>query len=270
MMHRLLTLAEAAFLLAPTASSASKCLQAALLSLLSTGRIAIEQPSSVFKESALIVTREAPPKATSLPSHLKVVEESLTSYGAGDRLVSSKVLNVLQKRFGYDFRCYVHDEVAPALVKRELLIRQDGRWLGVFPKISYERTAAGAAITTPLERLVAAVNQVPSLIERDPDAALKVATEAGALLVMSPPARRQLPALRKLLIERGDGYVPLSTMPGISDDEGSEAEKSADLADMGLSLGAETLFDGIDAVGDFTSGGDSGSSDGGDGGGGGD
>jgi hypothetical protein len=158
----------------------------------------------------------------------------------------------------------------PRWFKRELLIRQDGKWLGVFPKISYERTAAGAAITAPLERLVAAVNQVPSLIERDPDAALKVAMEAGALLVMSPPARRQLPALRKLLEERGDGYVPLSTMPGISDDEGNEAEKSLDLADMGLSLGAETLFDSIDAVGDFTSGGDSGSSDGGDGGGGGD
>jgi hypothetical protein len=94
--------------------------------------------------------------------------------------------------------------------------------------------------------------------------------EAGALLVMSPPARRQLPALRKLLIERGDGNVPLSTMPGISDDEGSEAEKAADLADMGLSLGAETLFDSIDAVGDFTSGSESSSSDGGDGGGGGD
>jgi hypothetical protein len=241
-----------------------------LLSLLSTGRIAVEQPSSVFKEAALIVIKSAPSRGNPLPSHLKAVEEALTSYGAGDRLASSKVLHALQKGFGYDLGRYVHDEVAPSLVKRELLIRKDGKWLGVLPKISYELTAGGAAITAPLERLVAAVNQVPSLIERDPDEALKLAMKAGALLVMSPPARRQLPALRKLLQERGIGYVPLSTMPGISDDEGNEAEKSLDLEDMGLSLGAETLFDSIDAVGDFTSGGDSGSSDGGDGGSGGD
>jgi hypothetical protein len=191
------------------------------------------------------------------------------TFGAGDRLVSSKVLQALQKRFGYDFRRFAHDEVAPALVRRELLVRKGGKWLGLFSKISYERTARGAASTVPLERLMLAVNQVPSLIEHDPGAALKVAMEAGALLVMSPPARRQLPALRKLLTERGDGHVPLSTASGISDSDGDETGKLLDLADMGLSFDAEAPFDSIDAVGDFTSGGDS-SSDGGDGGGGGD
>jgi hypothetical protein len=64
--------------------------------------------------------------------------------------------------------------------------------------------------------------------------------------------------------------VPLTTVPGISDSDGSDAAKLLDLADMGLSFDAEALFDSIDAVGDFTSGGDSSSSDGGDGGGGGD
>jgi hypothetical protein len=241
-----------------------------LLSLLSTGRIAIDQPNSVFKEVTLIVTRDAPGTAKTLPTHVKVVEEALTSSCAGDRLVSSKVLQALQKRFGYNFRHYIHDEVAPALVQRGLLIRTDSKWLGLFPKISYERTEQGAAITAPLERLMSAVNQVPSLIERDPDAAIKVAMEAGALLVMSPPARRKLPALRKLLTARGDGDVPLFTTTAISNNEGSEAGKLLDLAEMGLSLDAVALFDGIDAVGDFTSGGDSSSSDGGDGGGGGD
>jgi hypothetical protein len=239
-----------------------------LLSLLSTGRIAIEQPSSAFKEAALIVIRDATSKANPLPSHLKAVEEALTSHRPGGRLINPKVLDALQKRFGYDFGRYVHDEVAPALVKREFLIRHDGRWLGVFPKISYERTAAGAAITAPLERLVVAVNHVPSLIERDPDAAIKLAMEAGALLIMSPPARRQLPVLRKLLKERGDGHA--STMPGISDDKGNGGGTFLDFAGIDLSLGAETLLASIDAVGEFTSSGDSGSSDGGDGGGGGD
>lgn len=267
MTQRLLTPTEAAFLLAPKSRSARECLQAALLSLLSSGRIAIEQSNSVFKETALILTGNE--TARPLPSHLKAVDEALTSYGGGDRLVSSKVLQALQKRFGSDYRRYVHDEVAPALIRRDLLLRKDSKWLGLFPKISYEHTPRGAAITAPLDRLMSAVNQVPSLIESDPDEALRVALAAGALLVMSPPARRQLPALRKLLTERGDDYVPLTTMPGMTDDEGSDAGRLLDLIDMALSLDVGTLFDGIDAVGDFTSGSDSSSSDGGDGGGGG-
>ena len=132
----LLTPAEAAFLLAPKLSSANKCLQAALLSLLSTGRIAINQPHSVFKETALVATRDAPTTAETLPSHLKVVEEALSSYGAGDRLVSSEVLQALQKRFGWDFRRYIHDELAPALVRRELLIRKDGKWSASFRRLA--------------------------------------------------------------------------------------------------------------------------------------
>ena len=269
MTQRLLTPAEAAFLLSPRASSASNCLQAALLSLLSTGRIEIEQSNSVLKETALTFTRVSPPTESHLPSHLKAVEEALTSYG-GDRLVSSKVLNALQKRFGYDFRRYVHEQVAPALVRRELLIRRDGKWLGLFPRISYERTPHSDAIVAPLERMMSAVNQVPSLVDTDPDEALRIALEAGALLVMSPPARRQIPALRKLLVQRDGDSALLTTMPGISDNEGSDPGKLLDLADMALSFDFETLFDSIDAVGDFTSGGDSSSSDGGDGSGGGD
>ena len=94
--------------------------------------------------------------------------------------------------------------------------------------------------------------------------------EAGALLVMSPPARRQLPALQKLLTERGDGCVPLSTTSGISDDDHGDWDNVLEFADIGLALDAASFFDSIDAVGDFTSFGDGSSSDGGDGGGGGD
>jgi hypothetical protein len=57
--------------------------------------------------------------------------------------------------------------------------------------------------------------------------------------------------------------VPLSTVPGINDDEVSGDGTLVDVADLGLSFNAETLLDSIDAVGDFTSGGDSSLSDGG-------
>lgn len=56
-------------------------------------------------------------------------------------------------------------------------------------------------------------------------------------------------------------------LPVESDREG-EWEQMLEFGDMALALDAESLFDGLDAVGDFTSGGDSSSSDGGDGGGG--
>lgn len=269
--RRLLTPAEAALLLAPTSGTASKCLQAGLLSLLSTGRIAIEEPSSPFKQSALILKGAASPPVGQLPSHLRAVEEALQANGKGNRLTSSEVLHALQKRFGYGFGRYVHDEVAPGLIKRDLLTRKDSKWIGLFPRITYERTARGAALAIPVERLVADVERIPSLIDTDPNQALNVALSAGVLLVMSARARRQIPALRKLLAEREDDFVPTIYMPLDSGDEGGgEVEHLLDLGDMALSFDVESLFDGIEAVGDFTSGGDSSSSDGGDGGGGGD
>ncbi len=269
--RRLLTPIEAALLLAPTSGSATKCLQAALLSLLSTGRIAIEEASGQFKQSALLLKGAAPPPVEQLPSHLRAVEEALQANGKGNRLTSSEVLHTLQKRFGYGFARYVHDEVAPSLIKRDLLTRQDGKWIGLFPRISYQRTTRGAALAVPVERLVADVERVPSLIDTDPNQALNVALSAGVLLVMSARARRQIPALRKLLAERGDDFVPTPLIPLDSGEEvAGEVEHLLDLGDMARSFDFVSLFDGIAAVGEFTGGGDTSSSDGGDGGGGGD
>lgn len=269
--RRLITPAEAALLLAPSSGTASKCLQAALLSLLSAGRIAIEQSSSMFKQSALLLNAAPPPTTPPLPSHLIALQEALQAYGKGDRLVSSQVLHALQKRFGYGFERYVHEEVAPGLIKRALLTRKDSKWLGLFPRITYQRTGRGDALFAPIERLMLAVEEIPSLIDRDPDQALRIARSAGVLIIMSHKARRQIPALKKLLAERGDDLVPLTYLPIVDEGEGKvDLEQLLDLGDMALEFDIEALFDGIDAVGDFTSGGDSSSSDGGDGGGGGD
>lgn len=260
--RRLITPAEAALLLSPSSSTASKCVQAALLSLLSVGRIEIEQSSNMFKQSALLLN--PPSAAIELPAHLRAVEQALQVYGKSNRLVSSVVLQALQKRFGYGFGRYVHDHVAPGLAKRNLLTRQDGKWLGLFPRITYERTAGGDALAEPIKRLMVAVEQLPSLIDGDPDQALRIARSAGVLLIMSPKARRQIPALRKLLAECNDELVPLTYM--VTDDENEdkvELEQLLDLGDMTLSFDVDALFDGIDAAGDFTSGGDSSSSDGG-------
>lgn len=267
--RRLLTPAEAALLIAPAGGTASKCLQAGLLSLLGAGRIAVEPAPSVFKEPALLLASPPLSTATPLPRHLLALEQALIGYGRGDRLVRSHVLHALQKRFGYGFGRYVHEAVAPGLIERGLLTRKDSKWLGIFPRTVYQRTTRGDALAAPLERLMLAVERVPSLLNSDPEQALRLARSAGVLLVMSPKARRQIPALRKLFAERGDDLAPLTYLP-IDGEREDEWEQVLEYGDMALAFDLDSLFDGLDAVGDFTSGGDSSGSDGGgDGGGGG-
>lgn len=265
--RRLLTPAEAALLLAPTSGTATKCLQAGLLSLLGAGRISIVPSTSVFKQTVLLLNHSGALTSDPLPAHLVALEQALLTYGNGNRLVSSEVLHALQKRFGIGFGRYVHDQVAPGLIKRDLLTRTDRKWLGLFPRIRYDRTARGDALTAPIQRLMFAVEKVPSLINSDPDQAIRIARSAGVLLVMSPKARRQIPALRKLLAERGEDSASLTYVP-LENDREPEWEQVLELGDMALEFDIGALFDGLDAVGDFTSGGDSSSSDGGDGGGG--
>ncbi|MFN7026714.1 MAG: hypothetical protein ACK4QP_19805, partial [Pseudorhizobium sp.] len=230
-----------------------------------------EESGSLSEQSALLLKGEGQPQAGPLPTHLSAVEEALIAHGKGNRLVGSEVLHALQKKFGHGFGRFVHEEVAPGLIKLDLITRKDGKWIGLFPRISYERTARGTALAIPLQRLVADVERIPSLIDTNPTEALDVALSAGVLLVMSARARRQITALRKLLTERGDDFVAMAYMPlGSGNEGGGEIEDLLDLGGMALSFDVEALLDSIEAVGDFTSGGDSSSSDAGDGGGGGD
>lgn len=269
-MHsKLLTPAEAVLLLAPKSGTANRCVQAGLLSLLSAGRIAIEQASGPLNESALLLH---PPTdgARAQPGHLAALESALANHGKGNRLVSSEVRRALQSRFGYGYGRYLHEEVAPGLIECGLLIRTDGKWLGLFPRIGYQRTSRGDAVVAPLESLMSAVETLHSIIKKDPEQAIRLARSAGMLLVMSPKARRQIPALRKLLAERGEDWALPTHFP-IESEREHEWEADLELADIARALDIGRLFDGLDAVAEFTGGGDGGSSDGGgDGGGGGD
>ena len=265
--RKLITPAEATVLLAPATSTATKCIQAGLLSLLGAERIAFEKPSSPFKQSVLLLNSPTMSGTVSLPRHLLVLEQALLDYGKGRRLVSSEVLHALQKRFGYGFERYLQDEVAPGLIARNLLIRRDGKRFGLFRRVTYQRTPRGEALTAPLQRLMLAIEKLPSLLTTDPEQAIRLARSAGILLVMSPKARRQIPKLRKLLDDRGEDLAALAIMP-VGNEREREGEQVLELGDIVLAFDVGSLFDGLEAVGDFTSGGDSSSSDGGDGGGG--
>ena len=267
MVKRLLTPAEAALLLAPTGATAKKCIEAALLSLIDGGRIAVEQSSNPFKQSALLLTASTAVTAAPLPAHLAAVEQALTGYGKGNRLVASQVLHALQKSFGQGFARYVHHQVAPSLMSRALLSRTDSKWLGLFPRTLYRRLRPGDDLVAQLERLMVAVERMPALVRSDPEQALRLARSAGVLLVLSPKARRQIPKLRKLLAERGDDGASVSFIPLESDRE-PKWDLALELGDMALAFDLSALFNGLDAVGDFTSGADGSSSDSGDGGGG--
>lgn len=165
-------------------------------------------------------------------------------------------------QFGIGFGRYVHDAVAPGLIKRRLLTRTESKVFGLFPRIRYQRSPSGDALARPLERLMLAVEQVPSLIESDPIQAMRLARSAGVLLVMSPNARKQIPKLRKMFVARSDDLAPL-TYNLIEDDREGEWDQLLELGDMALDFDVPALLDGLDAVGDFTSGGDSSFSDGG-------
>jgi hypothetical protein len=139
--------------------------------------------------------------------------------------------------------------------------------LGLNPQISYQRTASGDALAGPMKRLMEDLEQFPALVRLDPDAALKLASSAGVLLLMSPKARSQIPSIRKLLDERRDAHP----VPFYSSNEAEDgATDATGPGDLSLALEMGPLLDGLEAVGDFTSESDGGASGGGDGGGGGD
>lgn len=260
---RLLSAPQAAFLIEPAASSAARCLQAALLTLLGRGHVEFGEKESVFSDRMLhLRIGDGEP----LPSHVAVVKASLADYKPGmSGLKRTQVVHALQKRFGLGYGRYIRDHLAPTLVERALVTTERRKFIGLFPYTRYQRTSRGYALAAPLLRLMKAADELPEMIEADPDRALHLVHSAGVLLVMSPTARRQIPALKKL-IETRDGDSPTLSFAYVSDEPEAEWETILDLGDIALSDEAVDLFDSLDAAGDFTSGGDGGS-DGGDGGG---
>ena len=199
----------------------------------------------------------------SLPRHLATVINALDGRAVGGRLRSDEAVRALQSAFGNDYRKYVHDVLAPPLVSRGLLIRDERRALGFIPYIHYERTTAGEAKIARLSRLIEEAGGMKKLLRSDPDRAVRIAQMAGVLLVLSPGAKAQIPKLKALMAERaGDGGTT-ATYDGSDDDGGWQLD--IDLGALDFSADLVGMLDGIDSVGDFT--GDSGG-DGGDGGGG--
>ncbi|MCY7279922.1 MAG: hypothetical protein LH610_03330 [Sphingomonas bacterium] len=244
-----------------------------MLSLLDAGRIELAATGNPFAKSALVLRPASPIPASTLPAdelpaHIVALGRALTDDGKGPRLTGSQVIHALQRAFGMGYRRYVTDQVAPSLIKRGLLERIDDKWLGLFARVRYVRTARGAAMAVPFERLMLAIEQLPAMIDRDPDQAIRLARSAGVLLIMSPKAWRQIPALRKLLAERDDDGASIAYVAIDFEHEG-KLDQLLDIGDMALEFDFLSLFDSIEAVGDLTSSSDS-SSDGGNGGGGGD
>ncbi len=260
MTRSLLTQSEAAFLLNPSTSAGSDCIRAAMLALISQGRIAVARKPGPFAGFELILGSDA--GAHGLAPHQRIVETTLRGYRDGKRLAAKDVLVALVTRFGSSFGRYVHDHVAPPLVAMGHVVRTDSKWLGLFPRVRYELTASGRKAIEPLRNELASLDDLPALIRSSPDYALQLAHRAGVMLVLSPIARRQLPRLRKLMA-KGDGDTG-TVMVGGTDTSGSVDGFETPSWDFAASDCG--LFDSVSAVCDATSG-DGGSSDSGDGGG---
>src|SRR3990170_5323247 len=167
--------AEAALLIEPKRSSAGKCLQAALLTLLGRDHIMIGETRGWFVTRRTL--RLMPGDGERLPSHLSVLKNALATE-RGSLLKSNEVVQALQKYFGNDYRRYVHDHLAPELIARGLLVREDSRWLGLIPYVRYRRTPSGEARAAPLLRLIGDTENMKTLIRSDPDRAVELARAA--------------------------------------------------------------------------------------------
>lgn len=263
MADRLLTPPEAVLLIKPSSSAAPLSIQAALLALLGMGHVTISEKSGLLRKRMLVVRSNDEP----LPMHLAAVRNALRDYRPNsDGLDGNQVIHALQRRFGLGYGRYVRDHLAPGLAERGLLTAERRKFLGLIPYMRYARTARGEAIARPLDRLIEAADGLKQLIKTDPERALHLVRSAGVLLIMSAKARSQLPALRKLIEQRGEDS-PALTFAYVSDEPEAEWDVILDIGDIVISEGALDLLESIDAVGDVSAG-DGGSSDGGDGGGG--
>jgi hypothetical protein len=89
--RRRITPAEAALLIAPTGRTATKCLQAGLLSLLAAGRIGFEKPDGPVRPAALALRGAGAGTPDPLPRHVAVLETTLVEAGRGNRLTAAEV-----------------------------------------------------------------------------------------------------------------------------------------------------------------------------------
>lgn len=254
--------AEAALLLEPSGFSGGKCLQAGLLTLLGREHLLIGDKPGIFGQRTLrLLDGDDQP----LPPHLAVIKTAIASHCPGTVYRAPEVVKGLQKAFGSNFRRYIHDKLAPELIARGLLRREEARFLGLFPYIRYSRTALGEEQVGRLQRLMKEAGGMRKLIRTDPERAVRLAQAAGVLLILSPAARQQIPKLKELMDRRSDGgdgggYTGI----GGSDDESSNGwEFSVDFGDFSFSSDALDMFDGFDSVGDFTGGDGGGDGDGG-------
>jgi hypothetical protein len=258
-----LTPAEAALLLDPRGANAGLCLQAALLTLIGKGHLRLEEEGRWIKHRYL---RPRQFEVGSLPRHLATVWHALAPALVGGRVEARAAAIALRKVFGNDFRSYVHDVLAPPLVRSGLLQREDRRFVGLIPYARYQRTPSGDARIAPLRRIIDQAAGMRRMVRNDPDRALALARAAGILLILSPETRASLSHLKRLLSERGDGG---SSHVGVgSDSDQRELEATVEVGDVGLSLDLGGTLDDIAGIGGFTDG--DGGGDGGDGGGGGD
>ena len=199
-----LTPAEAAFLLKPSSSSAAQCLQAALLTLLDRGYLELGETGTFFNEKTLRLKRG---DLSLLPEHLSEVMTALSVFENGPVLTSSEVARALQRTFGAGYDTYIHEVLAPDVIRRGLVMREERKLLWLIPYTKYEHTPLGRARADRIAKLMDELGNLGDLLRRSPMRAEQLAKAAGVLLVLSPAARAHAATLKAMLQrnDNGDG-----------------------------------------------------------------
>lgn len=259
-----ITPAEAALLLKPRRGSATSCVQCALLALLAKGHVALQDGEGLFGKKRLL---RRPGDGSLLPGHHRAVKDALFA-GNRDDVTANEAAAELRRAFGSDHGRYVHQHVAPALIHRGLLTREDRKWLGLVPYTHYEHSAEGRRRADQIGALLDELAGMKKLVRDDPYRARRLLEAAGILVILSPQARAQAKKLKEMLREgSGDGATVTYASDGSAD-----WEIGVEVGELGTAADCMDLLDGVSCAGAFTGGdgGGDGGDGGGDGGGGGD
>jgi hypothetical protein len=252
-----------AFLAEPRAARSLEAVRMALVVLAAAGHIAIDVTPG---GDGFVRVHRAPGRAA--PAHIVAIYDVLRDAARSGRLSRIAAREALTRAYGQRFRRYGASMVAPVLVALGLLSHETTRVLGLFPVRRLRRTPGGDECATRLARRLASLHALPHLLDRDPAAALRLARQAGPLLLLSPAARTALPRLQAL------GPAALAaTAYALVDEPEPEWLDLFEHVEGVMTIEFDGLLDAIEAIAGFgTDGGSSADGDagGGDGGGGGD
>ncbi len=263
--------AEAAVLLSLPRPDARKAIKIGLFSLLlqQVLRLEVEERHGLLRTRQVVRLRIGP----AAPRPLSDAAQSLLAVVRAVRDGTlPQIVNQARRQYGRTLAGFVHNCVAPALIRRGLAQERRTRLLGLLSYRRIDLTPAGEAERRRLEGAMHEARSIPALLDRDPAAAVALAAATGTAILLvdelKPHYRRLSEAMRA-----PNGGDPAGSIDVTSRPTGGGERADDDLTGLDFDFAAIDfgVFDSFDTgFAAFDAGFDAASDGGGDSGGGGD